>query len=407
MINAFKRPRSNLISFFLVIIFVLSLVNSFIIVSAADSDYADIKGHWAEKYIRDLIGNEYIKGVKVGNQLLVQPGRNITRAEFLTILMRTGNYVVDAANIKSFSDVVQKSWFKESVDKATSNSILEGYPDGTFKPNNPISRAEIAALISKVARFNMDDIGSAVFSDVKKNKWYYKSVMAAKQNGIINGYPDGRFMPEGKATRAEVAVMVSNYLKLLNNKNSTEPSETSSAHTGPVTPKPEKPVISQPTTIIPGHGPYVTPPDDIKKPSEAVPVIYCFDSWSSNETELLYAIKYLNLKDLGAFKVKITYDPKFIVASRVSDGSAKASGYISQNGAADLSRADIGEITVSSNDTGVIQSNEGTLFYIRFVVLPGATGKIDINISGVPELYEVNGNLIDKVNVKNGSITFG
>ncbi len=392
MFKAEKKQRLNLFCSIMIIMFILSLINSYIIVSAADTDYADIKGHWAEKYIKDLIENGYIKGVKSGNQLLIQPGRNITRAEFLTILMRTGNYAADTANAKSFTDVKQNDWFKESVDKATGNSILEGYPDGTFKPNNPISRAEIAALISKVARFNQDETGDAVFSDVQQNKWYFKSVMAAKHNNIINGYPDGKFVPEGKASRAEVAVMISNYLKLLNNSS-----------TSPATPT--KSIASEPTPVVPMSGPYVSPPPDDTAPAEDVPGIFCFDYQSSNETELLYPVKYSNLKDLGTFKVIINYDPKNIVASRVYDGSAKDTGYISEKGSIDLSRADAGEITASSNDTSGILSGNGTLLYIKFVVLPGAAGKTDINIS-VPELYKVNGDKINSVNVEGGSITF-
>lgn len=403
--------RINFISSILIILYTAFLLGSFCMVYADASEFGDIKGHWAEKYLTDLIDKGYLKGVKSGNQLLIQPGRNITRAEFITILMRTGNYRINPDNVKSFSDVKAKVWYKESIDKAVSNSISGGYPDGTFKPDSPITRAEIASLITRIGKFDTAESGSsASFTDVSKDKWYFSSVISAKNNGIINGYPDGSFKPEGKATRAEVAVMVSNYLKLANQNNNNNSTASSTPSATALKPTATSEVISMPTIEIPGAIPFVTPPAEFLSPAQTVPGILGLNLWSSNETELLYNIKYSDLKDLGKFSLKITYDSTKVVASNVYESSFKDSGYLNRNGLIDLSSANLGEITVESNDSTQISSESGTLFIIKFTVLPGATGKTDINIKGVnsdnPVLFKSNGDKIDFVNVSNGSITF-
>jgi amidase len=69
--------------------------------------------------------------------------------------MRTGDYKINPKGLVSFSDVKDKAWYKESIDKAASNGITGGYPDGTFKPDNQISRAEIASLISRIGKFQL------------------------------------------------------------------------------------------------------------------------------------------------------------------------------------------------------------------------------------------------------------
>lgn len=408
MIGILNSKKITLISYILIIIYTAFLLGTFCAVYANASEFSDIKGHWAEKYLTDLIDKGYLKGVKSGSQMLIQPGRNITRAEFVTILMRTGNYQVNLNNVISFSDVKAKDWYKESIDKAVSNSISGGYPDGTFRPNSPITRAEIASLIARIGKFDTANPGSSTsFTDVPKDKWYFSSVISAQKKGIINGYPDGSFKPEGKATRAEVAVIVSNYLKLADTNVTPVLSTPAATEANPAA---TEGVVIMPTIEIPGAIPYVTPPPELSDPVKTVPNIFGLDLWSSNETELLYNINYSDLNDLGKFSFKISYDPSKVVASNVYESSMKGSGYLNQNGSIDLSSANTGEITISSNDISQISSDSGTLLFVKFSVMPGASGKTDINIKGIssdtPEFYKSNGDKIDFVNIKNGSITF-
>ncbi|HOV28185.1 MAG TPA: S-layer homology domain-containing protein [Pseudobacteroides sp.] len=408
MIIIRKKLNTRIISIALLLIYLLFISIRYNTVYANGSDYKDIKGHWAEEYLNDLIDKGYIKGIKVKDELLVQPNRNITRAEFLTILMRTGDYKINPKGLVSFSDVKDKAWYKESIDKAASNGITGGYPDGTFKPDNQISRAEIASLISRIGKFQLKEITKDdSFNDIKSNKWYYESVIMAKQNGIIGGYPDGSFRPDGKATRAEVATMIFNYLKFLN-KNST----SSAPKATPMpTPTPTSDIVSMPTTVIPGANPDPTlPPELIDEPSNNVTKIYAYDINALNRSEILYSINYLNLNDLGKFDIKITFDPSKLSVLNVLEGNAKDSKFIVNNGTIDLSNAANGQIIVSSNDNSNISLTDGSLFIIKFQVMPGASGTTDIKISGIdtdkPALHKVNGDMINDIEVKNGSITF-
>ncbi|MDP4179630.1 MAG: S-layer homology domain-containing protein [Bacillota bacterium] len=400
MIRMRKKQVISLFSIALLLIHLISNAVSYSTVYAGDSDYKDIKGHWAENYLTELIDKSYLKGVKVKGVLMAQPNRFITRAEFLTILMRTGDYEINPEGLLNFSDIKDNDWFKESVDKAASNQITGGYPDGSFKPNNPISRAEIASLIARVGKFELKEISEAdSFKDIKSSKWYYNSVIMAKQNGIIGGYPDGSFKPDGKATRAEVATMIFKYLKLLNGASSTL--ETPA-------PTPTSDVISMPTSVIPGTEPDPTLPSD--RPVQDITKIYAFDVKGQDRSEILYRINYINLNDLGKFSVKIIFDPSKLAVLNILEGSAKASRFIVANGNIDLSNAANGQIIVSSNDNSDIAFTDGSLFIVKFKVLPGASGTTDIKISGVssdkPELYKVNGDKIEDINIKNGSIIF-
>ncbi|KNY26141.1 S-layer homology domain-containing protein [Pseudobacteroides cellulosolvens] len=408
MIRMKKNHNASILSMALLIIYLVFIAVSYNTVYAGDSDYKDIKGHWAEDYLSDLIDKSYIKGVKVKGELLVQPNRNITRAEFLTILMRTGDYEINPAGLVSFSDVKEKAWFKESIDKAASNGITGGYPDGTFKPNNQISRAEIASLIARIGQFELKETSETdTFKDIKSSKWYYNSVIMAKQNGIIGGYPDGSFKPDGKATRAEVATMIFNYLKHL--KGDSTPSST--LETAVSTPTPTSKVISMPTSIVPGTEPDPTLPPELRgEPERDITKIYAYDIKGLNRSEILYSINYINLHDLGKFSVKITFDPSKLAVSNVFEGTAKDSKFIVANGNIDLSNAANGQIIISSNDNSDIAFTDGSLFIIKFKVLPDASGTTDIKISGIdtekPEFYKINGDKIQDIEIQNGSITF-
>ncbi len=92
-----------------------------------------------------------------------------------------------------------------------SGAYLEGYPDGTFRPNAPVTRAEVVAILTRILEIDITDPGEALFSDVKVGEWYYEEVQAATKHKLINGYPDGTFKPNKPVTNGEVAAILSNY----------------------------------------------------------------------------------------------------------------------------------------------------------------------------------------------------
>lgn len=143
----------------------------------------------------------YMKGYP---DLTFGPDRNMTRAEVTMMFARLLKNRPEANKVYAmpYSDVTKADWYAYAVSYMTENKLIMGYPDGTFRPNNPISRAEFAAIAS---RFDQLKPGlSLPFNDVKAGHWAYDVIASAADKGWVNGYPDGSFKPENKITRAEV-----------------------------------------------------------------------------------------------------------------------------------------------------------------------------------------------------------
>ena len=158
----------------------------------------------------------YIVGYGNGE---VRPQNNITRAEVATIFFRLLTDDVRDENLTKtnrYSDVTRADWYNTAVSTLSSMGIITGYPDGTFRPNAAITRAEFAAI---AARFDHDgDKTAAKFSDIA-NHWAKDEISIAYNNGWINGYPDGTFGPQRDITRAETMTLVN---RVLNRQPETE-----------------------------------------------------------------------------------------------------------------------------------------------------------------------------------------
>lgn len=143
----------------------------------------------------------------------VHPNGQITRAEVATIFFRLlRDEVRDGAftTSNSYSDVAYGKWYNNPISTMSALGIITGYPDGTFKPNKPITRAEFAAI---AARFDETQSGkSATFSDVIGH-WAAKEIGIAYYNDWIKGYPDGTFKPDQNITRAEAMTMINRVLE--------------------------------------------------------------------------------------------------------------------------------------------------------------------------------------------------
>ena len=142
----------------------------------------------------------YINGYPDGG---VHPEANITRAEVSAIFYRL---LTDsardqyAASSSRFADA-NNSWAAKEIATLTNAGILKGYNDGSFKPNASISRAEFATVAS---RFDKLSGGSKTFTDVPSTHWAYAAITSAAEKGWVNGYSDGSFRPNNSINRAEV-----------------------------------------------------------------------------------------------------------------------------------------------------------------------------------------------------------
>ena len=141
----------------------------------------------------------------------IRPSNNISRAEVATIFFRL---LTDEARTQydkttsSFSDIKDGAWCCRAVSTLTSMGIIKGYTDGTFRPNADITRAELATIIARFAKL---DVNTKTFSDINGH-WAQKSIELAAGNGWINGYTDGTFRPNKSIIRAETFAMINRVL---------------------------------------------------------------------------------------------------------------------------------------------------------------------------------------------------
>ena len=154
----------------------------------------------------------YVVGYPDG---MVYPQKNITRAEVATIFFRLLKDETREANMtksNSYNDMKDGAWYTCAVSTLSKMGIIKGYEDGSFKPGASISRAEFAAI---AARFDPDgDKTPATFSDVSSH-WAKDEISIAANHGWIKGYEDGSFKPDQKITRAETMTLVNRVLKRL------------------------------------------------------------------------------------------------------------------------------------------------------------------------------------------------
>ena len=146
----------------------------------------------------------------------VKPQGNITRAEVATIFYRLLKDEVREeieTDVNSFPDVNKDDWFNITVSSLANMGALSGYEDGTFRPNEPISRAELAAMAVRFYDTFEAEYEEGTFLDVDGDEWYADAIAAAEELGIIGGYPDGTVRPNNNITRAETCAIVNRVLE--------------------------------------------------------------------------------------------------------------------------------------------------------------------------------------------------
>ncbi len=148
----------------------------------------------------------YISGYPDGT---CAPDQSITRAEVAMIFYHL--LLHPEGESKDFPDVKKNAWYYQAVTRLTGMNIFSGYLDGTFQPDRPITRGEFAAVSVKFANLIEPD-EEINFSDVDKDDWYYSWVKLAAYYGWVGGYPDGTFRPNEYISRVEVCSIVNRML---------------------------------------------------------------------------------------------------------------------------------------------------------------------------------------------------
>jgi hypothetical protein len=164
---------------------------------------------WATQYVNGLNQKGIIGGFTDGS---FKPNDNVTRAEFSKMIVNAMGWQLVTPENPSFSDVPTNHWCYSYIETARSHGVIDGYRDGTFRPNRNISRAEISKMTTQAAQLKTDNSGTS-FKDVEDSFWARDYIVTAKNYSIVSGYRDGSFRPEARATRAEATKMIYSLLQ--------------------------------------------------------------------------------------------------------------------------------------------------------------------------------------------------
>jgi len=191
-----------------------STTNSIYVVLELDNSFADVNGHWAQSYVETIANKLIVEGYEDGS---FGPDRNITRAEFATLIVRALGLNGKAAPDSQFLDVSTSDWFEGAVALAYDAGIVNGYEDGTFQANKVITREELAAMVVRASAYAGAELSASVdvldaFSDADSIVWAHEEIAAAVEAGIVTGYEDDTFRATKTATRAEAVTMINRFL---------------------------------------------------------------------------------------------------------------------------------------------------------------------------------------------------
>lgn len=179
-------------------------------VPASVTDFSDIAGHWAMANIKQAVSAGIVNGYEDGT---FRPNATITRAEFAVMLMNALQ-PQEEGNALTFTDTAKiGTWAQKAIAQAVHAGYLKGYKDGTFRPDAEITRAEMAVILANVSAQAIEAAAKTGFADDKDiPAWAKGSVAYAKQQGLMRGDGDNRFAPQAHATRAEAVTVLLNLL---------------------------------------------------------------------------------------------------------------------------------------------------------------------------------------------------
>lgn len=169
--------------------------------------FRDIAGHWAKEAIERAAKLGFVNGYEDGT---FRPQGLVTRAEFATMLARAIHLPLNDKAELTFADQSSiPEWAKSSISSAVNAGIVSGYEDNTFRSGQMISRAEITTMIVRASGVQADENKLSTFADQDQiPEWAYAFVTAAAEAGLIQGKGDNLFMPSDNATRAEAVTLL-------------------------------------------------------------------------------------------------------------------------------------------------------------------------------------------------------
>ncbi len=204
------------------IAFLLSTVMTIGNISPVWGASSDVLGHWAEATITKWQNEGRVGGYEDGT---FRPDRTITRAEFVRLLNSAAPTAFTSTVLIQFNDVKESDWYYADVVKAVRGNVASGFEDGTFRPNETITRMQAAVFICNAKGLTPNEAGADVFTDATSMpSWAKGAVGAAVSAGYMSGYTDGSFGGNKGMTRAEA---VSTLDRVLGNRGTNIPQPAS------------------------------------------------------------------------------------------------------------------------------------------------------------------------------------
>ncbi len=177
--------------------------------------FSDITGHWAEESIKKAAAKGIVDGYADG---IFKPNGEITRAQFAVMLARALKLEGNEATLAFTDKESIGDWAKKGIAQAVKAGIVNGYSDGSFRPNAKISRAEMVTMIANAQGLTAKANAATAFADhADIPAWAEAAVSATVEKGIVQGIGDNKFAPNQTATRAQAAVILLRALELASN----------------------------------------------------------------------------------------------------------------------------------------------------------------------------------------------
>ncbi|GGF81242.1 hypothetical protein GCM10010912_27930 [Paenibacillus albidus] len=172
---------------------------------AGSSGPADYRGHWAEQDFQAWADKGLIQGYGGG---IYRPDQSISRGEWMALINRVFNF--ETLSGTQFTDVPANGKYYPDVQKAVAAGYIQGYSDGTLRPEQPITRQEAAVMVNRLFQLDPSAESSNKLKDVAGlPDWSREAVSALTTNNFVSGYDDGTFKPAKQITRAEALRLLS------------------------------------------------------------------------------------------------------------------------------------------------------------------------------------------------------
>jgi hypothetical protein len=153
----------------------------------------------------------YVQGYPNGE---FKPEQTLTRAEIITAMYRlTTDSTKTSPLAKRFADVPNGKWYTQEINYMASIGVAVGYIDGSFRPDQKITRAELTVLIARWLSVDVGNAYASPFSDLARNHWAYSEIVTFVDNGWVQGYENGTFKADQSVTRAEFVTIMNRVLR--------------------------------------------------------------------------------------------------------------------------------------------------------------------------------------------------